>query len=150
MSILSSLDAAYVKILNLRACLRHAVVTTGILILAAIFIACAGGFAIAAGYMWLETQMSGPAAALCVAGGLTLAGLLIIAVAMSRRPVRHRGTVSRAGSQSTVRQADELEELADVATRELISTVSKSPGSAALTAVALGVVVGLLRSKETD
>lgn len=147
MTILSSLETAYAKVLNVRDSVRETVVTAGILVLAAVFIACASGFAIAAGYMWLETRMPAPAAALCVAGGLALAGLLIIAVAMSRRRSPRSRSVPPAQPQPTIH---ETRELADLATREIMLKVSKSPGSAALTAVALGIIVGLLRPGQDD
>ena len=41
MTILSSLETAYAKVLNVRDSVRETVVTAGILVLAAVFIACA-------------------------------------------------------------------------------------------------------------
>ena len=146
MNILSCLETMSARVADLRNGVRHVVLTMAVLTMAAAIMACAGGFAVAATYMWLETRMSGPAAALCVAGGLALAGLAIAAIALLRGRRRGRTAVS-AQPKPSVR---ETRDLTDMATREVMSKVSESPGMAVLSAVALGVVVGLLRPDQND
>ena len=124
--------------------IRYRIATAAVLLCGAIVIICAAGFAIAASYMWLATEMPNYLAALCVAGGLVLAGGIVIVAAN----VRHRHDnrdVKSAPPPDTARQA---EMAAERTVQAALSEAKNSPVLAVLTALALGVVVGLLRPKD--
>ncbi len=124
--------------------IKYRIATTAILLCGAIFIVCAAGFAIAAGYMWLATELPAYQAAFCVAGGLVFGGGLMILVAC----LRNRGSAGRGKSAQARDIAGQAEAAADRAVQAALSEAKKSPTSAVLTALALGVVVGLLRPKD--
>ena len=124
--------------------IKYRIATTVILMCGAISIVCAAGFAIAAGYMWLATELPAYQAALCLAGGLLLGGGIAILVACRRnRRTSWRGTGAPAPDIT-----GQAEATADRAVQAALSEVQKSPTPAILTALALGVVVGLLRPKD--
>jgi hypothetical protein len=122
--------------------IRYRIGTAAILLCGAIVIFCAVGFAVAAGYMWVATVLPNYLAALCVAGGLVLVGGIAIMVANARR---RDGGVKSGPPPDAARQA---EVAAERAVQAALSEVKKSPTPAMLTALALGVVVGLLRSND--
>lgn len=148
MNVLGVIDSLYGAVNRVKDGIRQGVVTAVILLCGAALVLCALGFAVAAGYLWLATQLPAHWAALCVAGGLLLVGGLVIAIGAvrgRRRPVRESPALSAATYDDITRQA---EAAADRAVREALSSVRDHPSAAVLSALALGVVVGLLRPKD--
>jgi hypothetical protein len=94
--------------------------------------------------MWLVTLLPAYQAALCVAGGLIFVGGLVILVAC----IRHRRSAGRVKSTVAGDINRQAEAAAHSAVKAVLSEVEKSPTSAMLTVLALGVVVGLLCTKD--
>ncbi len=94
-------------------------------------------FALMAAHMWLTLRMPDYLAALTIAGGLALVGLVVIAVGRQRihSPIRRPDVTTR------------VERVADRARHETLSAVNRSVPSAIVTALVLGVVAGLLRPR---
>ena len=116
---------------------RHGIVSAAIMTAGALLLVAAAGFAAAAGYIWLATQVPDHLAALLVAGGLALTGGIVIAVAVVR---------SRHASPSLDTDiAREAEAAADQAVQSVLSEVRIHPLSALMTALVAGVAVGLLK-----
>lgn len=128
---------------RVRVGIRYRIATAAVLLCGAIIIACAAGFAIAASYMWLATKLPDYLAALSVAGGLLLVGGVVV-LAANVRDRHHDRDVKSAPPPDTARQA---EKAAESAVEAALSLAKNSPKSAVLTALALGVVAGLLRPK---
>ncbi len=114
---------------------RRRVAGTVVIMAGAVVFAVAAVFALMAAHMWLTIRMPNYMAALTIAGGLALVGLIVIAVGRQRMhsPARRPDVASR------------VERVADRARHETLSAVNKSVPSAILTALALGIVAGLLR-----
>lgn len=116
-----------------------AIVTTGVL-----FIAAAVGLAIAGGFLWLSTQIPSHLAALVVAGGLFLIGAVTISVALLRN-----GRPTRTPDNPGPTPEANAEFISQRMTQVALAEVAKAPIKAAFAAVALGVIVGLLRAKKS-
>jgi hypothetical protein len=100
-----------------------------------------GGFAVAAGYLALAREMPAHLAALGTAAVLALIGGFLLIVATNRR---RRITALTSRSLHGM-LSHEAESLTDFVVRESVARIQRKPSSAVLTAVALGVVVGLMR-----
>jgi hypothetical protein len=148
MNVLSAIDSLLDAVSSVKDGIRRRIATTAIILCGTALVLCAVGFAIAAGYMWLAAKLPDYLAALSVAGGLVLVGCLVIAVAVGgggRGTRRKRPAVSDATYDDIARRA---EDAAGQATRQALSSVRNNPSSALLSALALGLVVGLLRPKD--
>ena len=66
--------------------MRFRLASLVILVTGAFFVIGAFAVAVGGGFLWLATMMPGHLAALVIAGGLFLAGVLIMAIALSRGP----------------------------------------------------------------
>jgi ElaB/YqjD/DUF883 family membrane-anchored ribosome-binding protein len=99
-----------------------------------VVLVCAIGFALAAAHMWLALRMPNYMAALVIAGGLAVIGLIVVAIgrARSNAPARRVDVEARA------------ERAAGKAREEALSATTSHPPSALLTALILGLVAGLL------
>ncbi|WP_316977073.1 phage holin family protein [Shumkonia mesophila] len=120
-----------------KAGLQRRIVGTMVIVGGAIVLVCAAGFALAAAHMWLSTRMPNYLAALTIAGGLALVGLIVVAVGRqrARSPARSPDVAAR------------VERVADRARQETLSAVNENVLSAVVTALVLGVVAGLLRPR---
>lgn len=124
---------------NIRYCLTSmAILTTGVL-----FIAAAVGLAVAGGFLWLSTQMPSHLAALAVAGGLFLIGAVAISVAL----LRNGSPTPKSDTPGPTPEAN-AEFISQRMMQAALAEVAKTPIKAAFAAVALGVIVGLLRAKK--
>ena len=112
-----------------KARLRHALVTTVLALCGLLLLLGAAGFAVFALYDRLASGMASHLAALWVAGVLALIGVIVFAIARSRRRRSHP-------RPST-----------DPALETAVAEIERSPSITVLTALALGVVVGLLRGR---
>ena len=122
--------------------MRYRLTSIAILLTGALLVIGAVGFGVAGGFLWLSTRIPLHWAALLVAGGLLLLGVIIIALAMGRNG--RRGAPAPAASGSTEADAQKIaEQMID----SVLGTVAESPLKAVFGAVALGIVVGLLREK---
>ena len=113
---------------------------------AAVF-AVAAGFLIAAAYIRLTVEFSPDVAALCVAAGLFVIGAGILAFAIYRPKDGEKRTGGRAQDDNPLAAAGPLGEAANEAMEKGLAHIRENPASAIATAAALGVAVGLLRSK---
>jgi TRAP-type mannitol/chloroaromatic compound transport system permease large subunit len=116
---------------------RRRVAGTVVMAGGAVVLAGAAIFALVAAHMWLSLRMPNYMAALTVAGGLALVGLIVVAVGRQR--------MHSPAPRPDV--ADRVERAADRARHETLSAVNKSVPSAILTALVLGIVAGLLRPR---
>jgi small-conductance mechanosensitive channel len=126
---------------RVKADVRRRMAAAAIVLCGAVLLACALGFAVAAGYLWLALRLPDYLAALCVAGALLLLGGCVIAVTVARSRTR-RGSAASGQCRAL---AAEAEDAADRAVREAMVQVRANPSAAMLSALTLGVVVGLLR-----
>ncbi|MEQ9489952.1 MAG: hypothetical protein RIM72_13280 [Alphaproteobacteria bacterium] len=110
----------------------------------ALIFAAAAGFAIAGAYLWLSTQIPNHLAALAVAGGLFLVGAFAIAVGLLRN-----GSPTPKPDTSVPAPEDSAEIISHSMMQAALAEVARTPVKATLAAVALGVIVGLLRSRKT-
>lgn len=117
---------------------RRRVAGTVVIVAGAAVLAGAGVFALMAAHMWLTLRMPDYLAALTIAGGLALIGLIVVAVGRQRMhsPTRRPDVAAR------------VERVADRARHETLSAVNKSVPSAIVTALVLGMVAGLLRPRK--
>lgn len=120
---------------------RYRLITLGILIVGAVLMTAAIGFAVAGGFMWLSSLMPGYLAALSVAGMLCLLGMLVVAVAAGR-------------GGNKIRMRDEAPDkmagpdfAPDQIVHAVLSAAADKPVQAIAAATVLGFVVGLLRPK---
>jgi hypothetical protein len=125
--------------------IRYRITSSAIMLLGAMFIFFAAALATGASYLWLETILPNYLAALCVAGGLVLIGGLVIAIAHIRRR-RYCRSIESSPFADAPRQS---ETVADRAIQTLLSEMTNSPSSTLLTALTLGVVIGLLRPNDS-
>ena len=117
--------------------LRRRIAGTVVMASGAVILAGAVVFALMAAHMWLTLRMPDHLAALTIAGGLALVGLIVVAVGRQRmHSPTHRPDV-----------ATRVERVADRARHETVSAVNKSVPSAMATALVLGIVAGLLRPR---
>lgn len=116
---------------------RRRVAGTVVMVSGGVVLAGAMIFALLAAHMWLTLRMPDYQAALVIAGGLALVGLIVVAV--GRR--RIRSPAPRPDVAARVEQA------ANRARYQTLSAVNKSVPSAILTALVLGMVAGLLRPR---
>lgn len=143
MNILSGIDAASAAVDRARESVRRGIASVVIALVGIVILACAAGFAIAAVHMWLATQMPAYVAALYVAAGLALIGGAVLVIASGRRGPRR--PVRRPVPPSPEVAA---EMAADSTMRAAASQVNRHPAASVLTALALGVVVGLLKPSD--
>lgn len=132
------------KICRFRENMRYRLTSTAILMVGALLMLGAIGFIVAGGFLWLSTQVESYAAALIVAGVLFLIGAIVIAVALGR----NNRSKSTAPSPLTTPDGD-AQMLSDHMVRSALAEVAEAPFQAAFVAVALGVIVGLLRPKKS-
>jgi len=129
---------------RLRGGIRHCLTSMAIATAGAVFLVAAAGFAVASGYLWLSMQVPSHLAALMVAGGLFLIGAIAVSVALSR----NRGARQKPNAPDPTSTTD-----TEITTQRMMEAalveVTKAPLAAAGAALALGVVVGLLRSKRS-
>lgn len=117
--------------------MRRFVAGTVIMVSGAVVLAGAVVFALMAAHMWLTIRMPNYLAALTIAGGLALVGLIVVAVGRQRiHSLARRPDV-----------ATRVERVADQARHETLSAINRNVPSAILTALVLGIVAGLLRPK---
>lgn len=142
---LRALDALHGVAAKIGSGIRQRAATAAVCAGAGVTFAVSAGFAIAAGYLALARDLPPHLAALGTAAALALfGGFLLIVAAVRRR--RTTALTSRSLQGTLTNQAEELaEELTDLVVRESIARVQRKPSSAVLTAVVLGVVVGLMR-----
>lgn len=118
-----------------KAAIRRRVIAVAIAAVGAAFICTAIGFIVAAAYFWLSITLPNYMAALCVAGALFAVGIVVLVIA-NRRP--HPTAVAR----------NDVSDVSDVAGDALTSVATyarQHPTATLLSALALGVAVGLLR-----
>lgn len=125
---------------RVKATIRQRIAGVVIVAAGAIVLACAVGFALAAIHMWLSLRMPDYLAALSIAGGLALVGLIVIVAGRQRArtpmpPVDVAGQVDRA---------------AERARQETATALNSHLPTALLTALVLGLAAGLLRPKGRD
>lgn len=120
---------------------RECIVVAAIGACAGVVFLVAGGFAIAAGYIALSRELPPHLAALGIAAALALFGALLLIVAAARG----RGRRAHASGSPQGDLSGQAEKLADLMVKELITRIQQKPSSAVVTAVVMGVVVGLLR-----
>jgi small-conductance mechanosensitive channel len=147
MNILHWIDSLCGAAYRLRDDMRRRMIAAVIVLVGLLLIFAAAGFAVAASYMWLATEYPAHIAALLVACGLAVVAGITIALGLARNRAgngqRRRGGIAgempdRPGIEH------EVEEIADRAIREAQSQVVRNPMASVLTAVTLGVVVGLM------
>ena len=129
---------------RLRGDIRYCLANIAILAAGVLFIVAAAGLGVAGGYLWLSTLMPSHLAALAAAGGLFLIGAGIISVAR----VRHGSQTPKPDAPGPAPEAD-VEILSQRMMQAALAEVAKAPIKAAFAAVALGVIVGLLRVKKS-
>lgn len=121
---------------------RYRLTSMAMLLTAALLAIGAVGFGVAGGFLWLSTQIPSHWAALVVGGGLLLIGAIIMALAMGRN--------GRQGAPAATRSAEaDAQLIAERMIDSALGTVAESPLKAVFGAVALGMVVGLLREKRS-
>ena len=101
------------------------------------------GLCIAGLLLWLSTQMPSYLAALLVAGGLSLIGTVIIAIAL-----RHKSPKPTEAPKTGATETDP-QFISDQLLEAALTQVARTPLAALLAAAALGTITGLLRPKET-
>lgn len=124
--------------------MRYRLTSAAILMAGTLLMLGAIGFSVASGFLWLSTQVESYAAALIVAGVLFLMGAIVIAVALGRQ--NRRKTITPVPNNTPESDADIL---SDRMVRSALAEVAEAPFQAAFVAVALGVIVGLLRPKKS-
>jgi hypothetical protein len=138
---LDTLDALHGVVARIGSGIRQRAATAAVCACAGAVFAVSAGFAVMAGYLALAREMPSHLAALVTAAALALLGSVLLVVATVRRR-RITALTSRPLQENLAYQA---EELTDLVVRESIARIQRKPSSAVLTAVALGVVVGLIR-----
>jgi ElaB/YqjD/DUF883 family membrane-anchored ribosome-binding protein len=137
---------------RLRCEVRALLASMVMLIVGALFFAAAVGFAVASAYLWLSMRMSDPAALLAVAGGLLVVGAALSTAAL--RKSRSAAAPAHSGRTAEDEMPEdgraELERLSHQLVKAAHAEVAKAPLKAVLTAVALGLVVGVLRGKKSS
>lgn len=124
--------------------MRYRLTSTAILMAGALLMLGAIGFSVAASFLWLSTQVESYAAALIVAGVLFMIGAVVIAYALGRNTRRKTMTPT----PLTTPESD-AQMISDRMVRSALAEVAEAPFKAAFAAVALGVIVGLLRPKKS-
>jgi hypothetical protein len=124
--------------------MRYRLASTAILMVGALLMLGAIGFIVAGGFLWLSTQVESYAAAFIIAGVLFFIGAIVIAVALGRNNRRKSATPA----PLTTPESD-AQMISDRMVRSALAEVAEAPFQAAFVAVALGVIVGLLRSKKS-
>lgn len=114
------------------------ILLTGILLLIAGL-----AFSLAGVFLWLSTHMPSYLAALLISGGFVLVGAAIVAVAMLPRD---RSLTTAPRSDATAAQT---ELVAEQMIASALGVAAETPVNAIFVAMALGVVVGLSREKDT-
>jgi hypothetical protein len=138
---LHALDALNGVAAKIGSGIRQRAAIASVLACAVIVFLVSGGFAVAAGYLALAREMPAHLAALGTAAVLALIGGVLLIIATNRR---RRVTALTSRSLHGM-LSHEAEDLTDFVVRETVARIQRKPSSAVLTAVALGVVVGLMR-----
>lgn len=125
--------------------IRYRMATMAILIGGAIIMAAAIGFAIASGFIWLSMQMPSYLAALVVAGVLCLLSTIMIVLASMRK-----GSEKTPSSLNAPTNFSEAGPASEHIVREALEVTMDTPIKAIFAATAIGLIVGLLRTKNNN
>lgn len=123
--------------------MRYRLTSTAILMAGVLFMLGAVGFCVASGFLWLSTRVESDVAALTVAGFLFGIGGIVMAFALGRNNDNKPKPISPNTPES------EAEIFSERLVRSALSEVNEAPFKAAFAAIALGVIVGLLRSQKS-
>lgn len=124
--------------------MRYRLTSTAILMAGVLFMLGAVGFCVASGFLWLSTRVESDVAALTVAGFLFGIGGIVIAFALGRNNDNKPKPIISPNTPES-----EAEIFSERLVRSALSEVNAAPFKAAFAAIALGVVVGLLRSQKS-
>ena len=127
-----------------RESVRYRLMSSVIVMAGVLFMLGAVGFCVASGFLWLSMQVSSDEAALIVSGVLFIIGGIIMTFALGRNTHRKPTSTSHRCTPET-----DGEIITDRMVQSALTEVAESPYKAAFAAVAIGVIVGLLRSQKS-